>query len=103
MPVNSAPLGSIMRIYASNQEFYERIDSVVVSLRSEGFAEAADQIDFLLHKVAWTTSSELFGELRARFEQILNSPSTLPSPIRTELNGFIVTINQAWNRANSSS
>jgi hypothetical protein len=91
-----------MRSYVSNQQFYDHIDQVVASLKSTGQVEIANQIDYLLHKVAWTTTSELFGELRDRFEQALKSPTPLPSEIEVELKGFIVTINKAWDRANGA-
>lgn len=91
-----------MRTYESNQQFYDHIDEVVTALKSEGQAEIANQIEFLLHKVAWTTTSELFGELRDRFEQALKSPTPLPSTVKAELNGFIATINQAWERSNGA-
>jgi hypothetical protein len=91
-----------MPTYESNQQFYDHIDEVVSALKSTGRVEIANQIDYLLHKVAWTTSSELFGELRDRFEQALKSPTPLPSAIEIELKGFIATINQAWERANGA-
>jgi hypothetical protein len=91
-----------MRTYGSNQQFYDHIDEVVAVLKSAGQVEIANQIDFLLHKVAWTTTSELFGELRDRFEQALKSPTPLPSTIEIELKGFIATIDQAWEQANGA-
>lgn len=91
-----------MRTYESNQQFYDHIDEVVIELKSAGQVEIANQIDFLLHKVAWTTTSELFGELRDRFERALKSPTPLPTTIEVELKGFIATINQAWERANGT-
>ena len=91
-----------MRSYESNQQFYDHIDEVVASLRSAGQVDIANRIDYLLHKVAWTTTTELFGELRERFEQALNSPKPLPSAIEVELKGFITKINHAWERANGA-
>jgi len=91
-----------MRAYESNQQLYDHIDEVVVELKSAGQVETASQIDYLLHKVAWTTTSELFGELRDRFERALKSPTPLPSAIEVELRGFIATINQAWERTNGA-
>jgi len=89
-----------MRSYKSNQDFYDHIDEVVDSLRSVGHTNVADQIHSLIHKVAWTSSSELFGELRDRFEQALASPIPMPTEIRIDLEDFIFTINKAWDRAN---
>ena len=91
-----------MRSYESNQQFYDHIDEVVVLLRNEGYIGIADQVHYLLHRVAWTTTSELFGELRNRFEQALNSATPLPSSIDAQLKGFVATIDQAWERANGA-
>ena len=91
-----------MRSYESNQQFYNHIDEVVTSLRLAGQVDIANQIHHLLYKVAWTTTSELFGELRERFEQALKSPTPLPSAIEIDLKGFITTINQSWDRANGA-
>jgi len=84
-----------MRRYESNQQFYDHIAEVVGSLRSAGQKDTADQIDFLLYKVPWNSASELFGELRERFEQALQSQTPLPSAIEADLRGFITTIDQA--------
>jgi len=91
-----------MRSYESNQQFYDHIDEVVVLLRNEGYIGIADQVDYLLHSVAWTTTSELFGELRNRFEQALNSGTPLLSSTDAQLRGFVTTIDQAWERANGA-
>ncbi len=89
-----------MQEYTSNQEFYKHIDEVVVELRSVGHEAMAEKINFLLHGVAWTTSSELFGELRERFQELLDSQPSLPQKIKDDVTGFITTINKAWDRAN---
>lgn len=89
-----------MRSYKSNQDFYDHIDEVVVSLRSAGHTIVADQIHSLIHEVAWTSSSELFGELRDRFQQALASPIPMPTEIRIDLEDFIFSINKAWDRSN---
>ena len=34
-----------------------------MSLRDDGLAKDAERLHFLIHKVAWTTGSELLGEL----------------------------------------
>ncbi len=87
-----------MRTYRSNQEFYDHIDEVVELLRTVGHEKSADKINHLLHKVAWTTSSELFGELRDEFSAIIQSKTELPVEIHNAVKGFIETINTAWDR-----
>lgn len=89
-----------MRQYTSNQEFYKHIDEVVAELRSVGHEVMAEKINFLLHDAAWTTTSELFGELREHFQELLDYHPSLPQKIRGDITGFITTINRAWDRAN---
>jgi hypothetical protein len=69
-------------------------------MRHEGFHSDAEEINFLLHKVAWTTTSELFGELRNTFTSILEKNSDFPVQLRDKLKLFIATINVAEDRAN---
>jgi hypothetical protein len=42
---------------------YEAFDDLIRRLRDDGHAEAAAKLHGLFHGVAWTTSSELIGEL----------------------------------------
>ena len=42
---------------------FEPFERFIVSLRDDGFAKDAERLYFLIHKVAWTTGSELLGEL----------------------------------------
>jgi hypothetical protein len=42
---------------------YVPFDEFIASLRSDGLNSDADRLHFMIHKVAWTTGSELIGEL----------------------------------------
>jgi hypothetical protein len=42
---------------------YVPFDELIASLRADALAGDADRLHFMLHKVAWTTGSELIGEL----------------------------------------
>lgn len=42
---------------------YEPFERLIVSLRADGLARDAERLHYLIHKVAWTTGSELLGEL----------------------------------------
>ncbi len=42
---------------------YVPFDELIVSLRADGLSADADRLHFMIHKVAWTTGSELVGEL----------------------------------------
>ncbi len=42
---------------------YECFDGLIRQLRGAGHTATADKLDIMLHRVAWTTGSELVGEL----------------------------------------
>ena len=42
---------------------YEPFERFIVSLRDDGLVKDAERLHFLIHTVAWTTGSELLGEL----------------------------------------
>jgi hypothetical protein len=69
-------------------------------LKNDGLVKEAEKINFLLHKVAWTTSSELFGELKNTFSNILTQNSALSQPAKAKLNLFIAAINTACSQSN---
>lgn len=89
-----------MATYQSNQEFYDDIDSAIAMMRHEGFHSDAEEINFLLRKVVWTNTSELFGDLRNTFRSILERNTNFPVQLIDKLKSFIATINIAEDRAN---
>ena len=56
--------------FASIQDFYNFIDGLCDRLQKDGFTAIAQKISYLIHKVSWTTSSELLEELRNTLGQI---------------------------------
>ncbi len=42
---------------------YVPFDELIASLRADGLSADGDRLHFMIHKVAWTTGSELIGEL----------------------------------------
>lgn len=42
---------------------YVPFDELIALLRADGFGTEADRLYYLLHRMAWTTGSELIGEL----------------------------------------
>ena len=42
---------------------YEPFEKLIVSLRNDGLLKESDKLHYMIHKVAWTTGSELIGEL----------------------------------------
>ena len=87
-----------MKRYFSNQDFYNHIDEMVEILRSTELSKSAEKVDFLIHKVAWTTASELFEELRNEFVALKESEIELPSKVHETLEQFINTIDFALNQ-----
>ena len=49
--------------FTTLEEFYAAVDALIGKLRSERCPDSANRLYTLLHKVAWTSSSELLGEL----------------------------------------
>jgi hypothetical protein len=56
---------------------YEPFDKLIISLRADGLLKESDILHHRIHKVAWTTSSELFEELGQVIKKIRqeNPPS----------------------------
>ncbi len=44
-------------------EFYKAVDALIEKLKAGGFAQDARKLDDLMYHTAWTTGSELLGEL----------------------------------------
>lgn len=55
---------------ASESISYECFDELTASLRYDGLPAEADRLYVLLHEVAWTTGSELIGELGQALKKI---------------------------------
>jgi hypothetical protein len=49
---------------ATVEQFYAAVDLLASALRAEGCEADARQLQQLLHEKAWTSSSELLGELK---------------------------------------
>jgi hypothetical protein len=77
---------------ASSDEFPAVIDAVRDKLRSDGFIEEADRLHNLVHEMAWTTSSELYGELLLALKEIRKEHRDLPSDIAAEIRRLIRSI-----------
>lgn len=59
--------------FKSLDEFYLAVDNLIVRLRSVGNIEEANKLDLLMHQTAWTTSSELLGELMLALKSMKGS------------------------------
>ena len=91
MSILAKLLGSRSKL-ARSDEFPAVIDAIRNKLRSHGFIEEADRLHTLVHKMAWTTSSELYGELSFALKEIRKERRDLPSDIAAEIRRRIKSI-----------
>ncbi|MCP4669414.1 MAG: hypothetical protein GY849_24030 [Deltaproteobacteria bacterium] len=64
----------VKKTYKTTDEFYKAVEKLIEMLHESEFDSVARKLDKLLHS-AWTTGSELIGELMLFFETInLNLP-----------------------------
>ncbi len=91
-----------MHSYASNHDFYNHIDSFVSRLLTSEHSSIGAQVHYLLHKVAWTSATELFAALRNKFVLALESPVPLRPELADELRGFIEAIDSALGGSDSA-
>jgi len=69
--------------FKSLDEFYSAIDNLIGRLKSTGKIEEANKLDLLVHDTAWTTSSELLGDLTIALKSMRgNYPSDIAREIR---------------------
>ena len=79
-----------MRREAKGEDVYARVDRLCGQLRTAGLNKEALLVHQVLHEVAWTTSSELLGELESAFRSILRDPGTiLPLHLRMDMEEIV--------------
>jgi hypothetical protein len=80
------------RRLASSDEFPAVIDAIRDELKSRGFIGEANRLHTLVHQMAWTTSSEHYGELSLALKKIRKESRDLPSDISGEIRRVIKSI-----------
>jgi hypothetical protein len=80
------------RKLARPDEFPAVIDAIGDKLRTNGFTGEADRLHNLVHEMVWTTSNELYGELRLALTTIRKERRDLPSDIAAEIRLIIKSI-----------
>ncbi len=78
---------------AGPEEFPAVVDAVRDKLRSHGFTAEADRLQGILQGV-WTTSNELYGELRVALNQIRKERGGLPTEIAAEIRRLIKSVDR---------
>ncbi len=90
-----------MRQFHSNQDFYNFLDELSIRLKSSGFDDIERRIHTLIHKTAWTTSSELLGELRIALSEFkAKHQGVLENILESDIDMCIKTIDGAFAASN---
>jgi hypothetical protein len=77
------------------------LDDLGQRLRESGASAAAENLHIILHESAWTTSSELLGEIKLTLAVVhREKEGKLPSAIMKDIDAFIAFIDKAWKNAN---
>jgi|GEM_PF-1258315 hypothetical protein len=82
------------RKLARPDEFPAVVDALRDELRSHGLTAEADRLHYLVHEGVWTTSIELYGELRLALKEIRKERRDLPSDIAAEIRRLIKSIDR---------
>ena len=86
-----------MESFASNDEFYAFVDGVSKRLADAGYQIHAQKLHRLLHQIAWTTSTELFGELEQAFVEV-RATAQLSPELDLDLAHCLMAVRKALRR-----
>ncbi len=74
---------------------YEPFERLIANLRSDGLIREADLLHHMIYKVAWTTGSELVGELGQKIKVIKGSPK-LSDNSKEIIKEAMSVVKQVW-------
>ena len=80
----------------SSSNGYDCFEQLITGLRAEGHSDFAAKLDYLLHKVAWTTGSELLGELGLEILGFQQHLPTISEELRQLLASCMDIVRRAW-------
>lgn len=75
---------------------YECFEELIRRLRVASHTVAADKLDFMLHKVAWTTGSELIGELGLEILAFQRSAPSVSAELQCSLSDCMSMVRRVW-------
>jgi hypothetical protein len=81
---------------SSTQIGGDPFEALIRQLRVEGYAEAADQLDTILHHTAWTTGTELLGELGIALRDFTRTRPKAGTELRRCLRTCRRVVRRAW-------
>ncbi len=77
---------------------YDCFRQLIQALYDEGFEEAAGRLDDLLNHTAWTTGSELIGELGLAIRDFERTKPAMTSSLRESLKECKTAVRSVWPR-----
>jgi len=82
------------------EDVYPAVEKLIDDLKSSGHVRLATILDHRMHKVAWTSGSELFEELQRLLSQALESEAQdLPEVTKDQMRQIIKLINSYFTQA----
>jgi len=75
---------------------YDCFDDLIAQLRAAGHTSTADRLDVMLHRVAWTTGSELLGELGSEILQFQQTTSSVSATLQQSLSRSLEMVRRVW-------
>ncbi len=81
---------------SSANDSYQCFEQLIVALRAEGHGDVAAKLDYLLRKVAWTTGSELLGELGLEIIRFQKGHATVTAKLRRSVDSCMDTVRRVW-------
>jgi len=74
-------------------DLYKKLNQLIKELRASGKIRLADILDHRTNKVAWTTSSELFDEIRNILEkEQKTNAAELSENLKDQINALLQSI-----------
>jgi len=78
------------------QTGHQIFEELLSALRTEGHDQISQRLHVLLHEVAWTTSSELMGQLGLVILTFQRSPQSLSPELQELLCRCMDVVKQVW-------
>jgi hypothetical protein len=76
---------------------YVPFDEFIASLRADGLGPDADRLHVMIHNVAWTTGSELIGELGQTMKEIVREHGdSFSDSTRARMGAAFEMVERAW-------
>jgi hypothetical protein len=88
-------MAAAQRQFFSNVDFYNFVDTIAERLRHCHRITDAERLHTLIHKVAWTTSTELFGELRIALRKTQETEDLADFGLASDITAAVETLDHA--------